>query len=535
MGFSPAILLCVSILQATAPAASPLPSDPIAWGADAAISTGGWGRLARLPDGSWLGVVTLFPAGQPSKLRILKSVDGGSKWSQVGELAEADRKLDNGDLTVSSGDLLLTARSVIDKQSYRLPVYRSGDEGKTWTRLGVIAANEGAPGTLAGKGLWEPFLLPLGGRKVAAFYADETRPGFSQVISEKVSTDGGATWGKEIPVVAPPSSGGALRPGMPVAARMVDGRTVLVYEVIGIGKGDVHRKVSRDGLTWEKGLGARVPCQRQGPFIAVAADGRLFLSSCSNQVSFSDDGGETWLKLEKSAFEFAPPDSWPALYEIAPGRLAAVSNVTGEVRMRIGDLRPTAWLDSFREEFEAGEATGWTLYQGGGEVDGGTYRLHTSKGEALTLTGSPHWTDGLLEADVEIESGGSSGLVFRAINPGDVGIDAFSGYFVGLDPAGKVHLGRMDGSGSKWKPLGEARAPAAKGRRSRLQVRMAGPAIQVFVDDPAKAKISINDATHRRGQVGLRVFESSARFDNVSFQGDKRASKGADPRPGKKS
>jgi hypothetical protein len=116
-----------------------------------------------------------------------------------------------------------------------------------------------------------------------------------------------------------------------------------------------------------------------------------------------------------------------------------------------------------------------------------------------------------------------------------VGIDAFFGYFVGLDPAGKVHLGKMDGSGSKWKPLGEARAPVAKGRRSRLQVRMVGPSIQVFVEDPAKAKITINDATHRRGQVGLRVFESSARFDNVSFQGDKRAAKGAaDPRPARK-
>lgn len=117
------------------------------WSGVIPVSPGGWGRMAQLGADEWLCVSTLFPASQPTQLGLYRTTNRCASWSAVGVVSAPGRKLDNGNLLhLPDGTLLLTGRSLIDEQSYRLPVYRSADRGLTWAQIGNIDANEAAPG-----------------------------------------------------------------------------------------------------------------------------------------------------------------------------------------------------------------------------------------------------------------------------------------------------------------------------------------------------------------------------------------------------
>jgi len=295
------------------------------------IDRGAWGRLARLPAKDWLAVLTRFSQREPSRLSLYRSTNHCRSWDLLYEIREPGRKLDNGELlTLSNRVVWLTCRSVIDEQSYQLPVYCSKDQGRTWTRIGSVDNSEGPPGALRHKGLWEPFLFMLPDGTISAIYSSEKHPGYSQVLSQKVSYDGGNTWGPEKRIVEQPN-GGNLRPGMGVVARLSDGRFILVYEIVGIGRGQVHFKLSPDGITWPTGLGTPIPGHEAAPYVTVLANGNILLTSCSNILSTSNDAGTTW-HTAKSPLPGGFKYTWPALYEIAPDQVA-VSLSSGSVRL----------------------------------------------------------------------------------------------------------------------------------------------------------------------------------------------------------
>ena len=315
------------------------PPNGCSWADTVTVGRGAWGRMARWTNGSWLLVHTVFQDKEPSRLRILESTNEGRAWRRLAEVVEPGRKFDNGNLLVlPGGAVLLTGRSLIDGQSYRLPVFRSTNGGRDWTRWSNIEANEGPPGTLKGRGLWEPHLALLADGRVTAVYASEKHAGFSQIVAQKVSSDGGATWGAEIRAVAQPG-GGKLRPGMPVLTRMGNGQFLLVYEVVGLGRGDVYSKVSRDGVTWAEGLGARIPAHEAGPFVLAADDGRVFVTSCANVLSVSDDFGGSWHRLEPPPFAPGFKYSWPALYQTRDGEIGAIVS-SGGIKLRFGKMNP---------------------------------------------------------------------------------------------------------------------------------------------------------------------------------------------------
>jgi hypothetical protein len=286
-------------------------------------------------------VNTRFGRGQ-SSLEIRITTNAFRSWTKLTEVAEPSRFMDNGELIqLPGGEVLLTGRSLIEGQSYRLPVYRSLDTGKSWTAFSNIDANEGSPRSLKQRGLWEPhfFLLPDG--RLAVAYANEKhasdQPAFSQVCAERISTDGGKTWGDEIILAAEPGGGG-LRPGMPVVTRMANGKFIAVYEVVGAGDADVFCKISDDGSHWPAGLGRRIAGHHAGPFVASLAGGELLLTSCANRLSASRDFGATWLALEPAPWDFGAGKvfTWPAIYEIATNQIAVMISWHG-VQMRWGN------------------------------------------------------------------------------------------------------------------------------------------------------------------------------------------------------
>ena len=313
------------------------------WAGTNFVARGGWGRMIRLADANWLCVSTRFGRGE-SALEIRVTTNAFHSWKKISEVAEPGRLLDNGELIqLPGGDILLTGRSLIDGQSYRLPVYHSADGGRSWKIFSCIDANEGAPGTLEQRGLWEPkfFLLPDG--KLAVAYANEKhaaeKPSFSQVCSERISSDGGKTWGEEI-VLAAEQGGGKLRPGMPVVTRMSNGKFIAVYEIVGVGDADVFCKISEDGEHWPAGLGKRISGHHAGPWVTSLTNGELLLTSCANRISRSQDFGATWNFVEPPPWSVGTGKvfTWPAIYETATHQIAVMISRHG-VQMRLGVIR----------------------------------------------------------------------------------------------------------------------------------------------------------------------------------------------------
>ena len=349
-------LCCVGILLSCGSASSQAPSNPqpsVIWGANVVIrdpetftdagpdargirpgTFGAWyPRLLELNDGSWLATYGVYdndgyladPHGGVRQ-EVARSTDAGRSWTVLTTLADPGRDLENGEMVqLANGDVLMAARSVRWGESYRLPVFRSQDKGSTWTYLSTIDSNEGVPGSLANppQGLYEPHFGFLADGSLAVMYANEKHaienPSFSQIISERVSPDFGATWGSEIWVAA--QAGGA-RPGMPVWTRMSDGRFLVVFEVCATNDCDIFSKWSGNGLAWSPGLGQAVNSQRGGPFVVSLASDGLFLTSNSGVVSFSQDSGVTWQNLELRPF--LSSISWPCLYQIGGHEIAMV-------------------------------------------------------------------------------------------------------------------------------------------------------------------------------------------------------------------
>lgn len=336
-------LACAFLALFATTASIAVAAATVEWGDTATIAArdAGWGRLARLPDGRWLAVTTRFQKGAPSTLAISSSSDRARTWQPLSVGAEAGRQIDNGELRVlADGRVLLAMRSLVDGTSYRLNLYASDDQGRSWNFLSTIDRNE-APNGRKDRGLWEPMLSVLADGALSVLYADETladaTPAYNQVVSQRISRDGGKTWQPRASIVAQ-TGGGKLRPGMPVMARLPDGRYLLVFEICGEDKHcPVSFKVSPDGTRWPQGLGSALPDQRCGPHVMVTAAGTAFVSSCQNEVSWSEDGGAHWQRLPQPAWPFGFRHTWPAVYELAPGEIGVVNNVeAGAVKIRFG-------------------------------------------------------------------------------------------------------------------------------------------------------------------------------------------------------
>ncbi|GAA4306958.1 hypothetical protein GCM10023143_13160 [Compostibacter hankyongensis] len=318
--------------------------------------------MLRLPGGRWLAAYTVSrnpgyrkdPRGG-YELEIAESRDGCRTWKRISLLSDPGRDLDNAALLrLPDGALLLAGRSVRWQESYRLPVYRSADGGRTWKKLSTIDANEGRPGALGkpDKGVYEPHFHFLDDGRLAVMYANEKHVtddvSYSQIISEKISADGGRTWGREIWVAYTPGHS-ASRPGMPVWTRMKDGRYIVVYEVCGPEQCNVYYKASRDGITWPVGLGTSIPGQTGGPYILSLDDGRLVVTSNRGNISVSNDFGRSW---HTAARPWQPKKDyaadwtqtiWSSLYQTGRDEIGIVTTVRREagghnIRLRLGKL-----------------------------------------------------------------------------------------------------------------------------------------------------------------------------------------------------
>jgi hypothetical protein len=306
-----------------------------------------YGRMTKLADGSWLIVYTIYDnsgyiygnahdlSWQGTALQVARSTDNCRTWAVISTLRGNNRDLDNGEIIqLPDGQLRMAARSVRWQQSYRICVWSSADDGVTWHWLSLPDANEGFPGTLGNpdKGVYEPFFCLLDDGTLALFYSSEKHvvenPSFSQIISEKLSKDGGKTWDNEIWVAWDPRKP-SDRPGMPVIAKMANGQYLAVFEVVGSRNADIYCKTSNDGKTWSSGIGTVIPGQAGGPYVVSLADGRLAVTSNTGNVSFSENFGATWQLNDPPAWGDGTINMywWLSVYQIRPLEIGVVASV----------------------------------------------------------------------------------------------------------------------------------------------------------------------------------------------------------------
>ncbi|MBV4359951.1 sialidase/neuraminidase family protein [Pinibacter aurantiacus] len=312
-----------------------------------------YARLLKLTNGTWLAAYTVSRNNGYARdstggleLEVSKSNDNGKTWKPISVISDHGRDLDNAEMIqCKDGSLRMACRSVRWQESYLLPVYKSKDNGVSWTRVSIIDQNEGRPGELGkpDKGVYEPHMYFLDNGKLSVMYANEihvtANPSYSQIISQKISDDNGATWGKEI-WVAYEEGHNASRPGMPVWTKMKNGQFIVVYEVCGPQKCNIYFKISKDGVNWPTGLGTIIPDQLGGPYILALSNGSLVVTSNSSNYSISDDFGKTWRTIDQAW----PKTLWASIYQLDKNTIGAVNSTFREgggnnIQVRVGTIR----------------------------------------------------------------------------------------------------------------------------------------------------------------------------------------------------
>jgi len=194
---------------------------------------------------------------------VYRSTDGGRTWRKCSEIHDTQNgwglryqptlfELPEDVGPWSAGTVLAAGNSIPEDLSRtRIDVYASDDHGQTWEYVSTVAEGGRAVPQTGSTPVWEPeFALDADGNLVV-YFADERHreDGYNQLVSHRVSEDGGRTWGPEVFDAA--IDNGEDRPGMPVVTRLPDGRYVMVYEVVGpTYEGGVFAMVSEDGTSW---------------------------------------------------------------------------------------------------------------------------------------------------------------------------------------------------------------------------------------------------------------------------------------------
>jgi len=236
-------------------------------------------RLAHQPDPANNGRILLsLEENGMAGLPLYESRDEGTSWSPLMHATDPNRPdyskcnlhwqphLTEMPRTVGAlkaGAILLSASSVCNGDngrmaSMQLQLYSSTDLGRSWQYRGAVA--EGT----AELPVWEPHLQILDDGKLVTYFSSEAHKadGYNQLLSHKVSSDGGKTWGPEIYDTA--MAGGVERPGMVIVDRLPDRRYVMTYEdVEGPVQNQVYLKYSRDGLDWGNPADHGTPVQTE--------------------------------------------------------------------------------------------------------------------------------------------------------------------------------------------------------------------------------------------------------------------------------
>ncbi|HEY9061152.1 MAG TPA: carbohydrate-binding protein [Pseudobacteroides sp.] len=168
---------------------------------------------------------------------------------------------------------------------------------------------------------------------------------------------------------------------------------------------------------------------------------------------------------------------------------------------------------AFSDNFNDGNANGWTTYNGTWKVESNKYGVSPS-GEAKAVADGTNYTDFSYTADVVIGTAGNAGLIFNVSSPSNT-TNGFNGYYASIDAnSDKLELIRIY-NGSPV-TLGVAWVTINPYTVYKLKVIRVGSSIRVFLEDMSSSKIDITDGMYTSGAIGVRAIDTYAEFDNIS-------------------
>jgi AbrB family looped-hinge helix DNA binding protein len=236
--------------------------------------------------------------------------------------------------------------------------------------------------------------------------------------------------------------------------------------------------------------------------------------------------GDGWTQLAATPAKIAV-DTWYHLKVTASGTLIRVylndmdtpmitvtdaSYSSGAIGLKTyfsaSKFRNVEARSTFFEDFDNG-ARSWSEIDGSWSIINGEYVITSGPGYKSIATDT-NFGDFTYGFDINITAGeGNSGCIFRG-NSFGIGVDAYFGYYTGLDVRGNVLLGLTNGS--DWIPLASHPMPVPFKTWIHIKVEAVGSSIKVYVADMDTPCISVKDSTYTSGSIGLRSYHAKARF-----------------------
>lgn len=183
----------------------------------------------------------------------------------------------------------------------------------------------------------------------------------------------------------------------------------------------------------------------------------------------------------------------------------------------------------YRDSFASGKADEWKAFGGTWELVNGAMRNDSDERGAKLVTGSTHWADYAIEADIMLLGmGGDAGLLLRSSDE-EQGVDAYSGYYAGLRTLDdSLLLGR---AGHGWvemnNKLGTKGPVVRPSQWYHLKFLAFGcqlAASAFLIPSGDRATIAVTDEQCiRSGRAGLRSYASGGVWRNVTVHPATRA------------
>jgi hypothetical protein len=198
-----------------------------------------YARSAQLPNGDLLATWENYSPEPPMVyFPIYKSTDQGYTWTELSRVQDTQNGwglryqpflyvLPEAMADFPAGTVLASGSSIPkDLSKTQIELYASCDSGETWEFVSHIAAGGVALPNNGETPVWEPFLYQHEDTLIC-YYSDQRDTAYGQKMVHQTTTDL-KTWGPVIDDVTYPTY--TDRPGMPTLAKLPNGQFIMTYE-----------------------------------------------------------------------------------------------------------------------------------------------------------------------------------------------------------------------------------------------------------------------------------------------------------------
>jgi len=172
----------------------------------------------------------------------------------------------------------------------------------------------------------------------------------------------------------------------------------------------------------------------------------------------------------------------------------------------------------YRDDFANGSNSEWIAYDGNWTAHSGVMVNESNERGAKLVTGSPYWTDYVLDADIALNSTGEAGILAR-VSDAEPGVDSYSGIYGGLrdrDESLVIGVADHDWNEISTKPMP---SPILSNVWYHLRMEVRGCHVNLTASQngggaPVRLDVSIPQCP-AQGKIGLRSYDSGGQWKDV--------------------